>query len=173
MIEGCKREQPRYQRELVERYAPMLLTVARRYACDRHAAQDVLQEALIKIFRALPRYKATGSFEAWLRRIVITTALHALDKRWVRHEKGDLEQVAAPAVSPAVYSHLGTEELLSLIAKLPDGFRQVFNLSVMEQYPHDEIGRLLGISASSSRSQLHRARQLLQRMIHQKEKIRL
>ncbi|MBK8702796.1 MAG: RNA polymerase sigma factor [Saprospiraceae bacterium] len=172
IIKGCKKGVPLYQRALVERYSPMLMTVARRYVPGYHAAEDILQEALLKIFRAIPNYAPTGSFEAWMRRIVVTTALHALDKSWYRRENGDLDSVEEPFFMPDVYARLGAEELLALIAKLPEGFRQIFNLNVIEQYPHTEIAVMLGITESTSRSQLTRARKLLQTMIADREKIK-
>ncbi len=173
IIEGCRQGKPFCQRALVERYAPMLLTVARRYARDRMAAQDILQEALIKIFRAIGQYQAKGSFEAWMRRIVVTTALQSLEKNWLHRETGDLETADEPLDMPEVYAQLDAEALLGLIARLPDGFRQVFNLHVMEEYPHAEIAVMLGITESTSRSQLVRARRLLQTMIAQLEKVRI
>lgn len=151
----------------------MLLTVARRYASRHQAAEDILQEALLKVFRAIPGYEPSGSFEAWMRRIVVTTALHALDKSWQRRENGDLDNAEEPYLMPDVYARLGAEELLALIAKLPEGFRQIFNLHVIEQYPHTEIAVMLGITESTSRSQLTRARRLLQTMIAEREKIKL
>lgn len=151
----------------------MLFTVARRYGRDRHAAEDVLQDALLKIFRAIPKYEPTGSFEAWMRRIVVTTALQSLDKSWSQREVGNIEFAAEPAEPPDIFARLGAEELLHLIAKLPEGFRQIFNLHIIEQYPHTEIATMLGITESTSRSQLTRARRLLQSMIAEREKIKV
>jgi len=151
----------------------MLFTVARRYGRDRHAAEDVLQDALLKIFRAIPKYEQTGSFEAWMRRIVVTTALQALDKNWIQRENGNMDFIVEPVAPPDVYSQLGAEELLQLIARLPEGFRQIFNLHIIEQYPHTEIAVMLGITESTSRSQLTRARRLLQSMIAEREKIKI
>lgn len=173
IIRGCKQGVPFYQRALVERYSPMLMTVARRYARSRPGAEDTLQEALLKIFRAIPKYEPFGSFEAWMRRIVVTTALQALDKNWQQRENGDLDAIEEPFLMPDVYAQLGAEELLLLIAKLPEGFRQIFNLHVIEQYPHTEIALMLGITESTSRSQLTRAKRLLQTMIANREKIKI
>ncbi len=173
IIKGCKQGTSLYQRLLVERYSPMLFTVARRYGRDRHAAEDILQDALMKIFRAIPKYESKGSFEAWMRRIVVTTALQSLDKNWHQREIGDLDYLAEPAAPPDIDARLGAEELLNLIAKLPEGFRQIFNLHIIEQYPHTEIALMLGITESTSRSQLTRARRLLQSMIAEREKIKI
>lgn len=109
-----------------------------------------------------------------MRRIVVTTALQAMNKTRLYRENGTLEDLQdIPFVMPDVYAQLGAEELLRLIARLPEGFRQIFNLSVVEQYSHSEIAALLGISESTSRSQLTRARRLLQSMIAQQEKIQI
>ena len=125
-------------------------------------AKDVLQESLIKILRALPQYKPTGSFEAWLRRIVITTALQSYDKSCFRNERTSLDSIAEPLAEPEIYQQLKVEDLIALIRTLPDGFQQVFNLYVIEGYSHKEIAELLQITESTSRSQLTRARKLLQ-----------
>jgi RNA polymerase sigma-70 factor (ECF subfamily) len=173
IIKGCQDREPRYQKELVYRYSPMLMTVARRYVRDEASAKDVLQDALIRIFGAIDRYKPIGSFEAWMRRIVITTALQALDKSWYRRELPGLEEENDQIVIPEVYARLGAEELMKLIADLPDGFRQIFNLNVVEGYRHTEIAEMLGITESTSRSQLTRARKLLQKQILQREKLKI
>ncbi|PSR11761.1 MAG: RNA polymerase subunit sigma-24 [Bacteroidetes bacterium] len=170
IIRGCQRGKAKYQKELVLRYSPQLMTVARRYCRDDHAARDVLQEAFIKVFRAIDRYEPTGAFPAWLRRIVINAALQTKDKASYQREQTNLDAVAHPLVAPNVLSQMGAEELIALIQQLPDGFRDVFNLYVLEGYSHDEIADMLGIAPGTSRSQLVRARQKLQAMILQREK---
>jgi RNA polymerase sigma factor (sigma-70 family) len=170
IIRGCQRGKAKYQKELVLRYSPQLMTVARRYCRDDHAARDVLQEAFIKVFRAIDRYEPMGTFPAWLRRIVINAALQTKDKASYQREQTNLDTVAHPLVAPNVLSQMGAEELIALIQQLPDGFRDVFNLYVLEGYSHDEIADMLGIAPGTSRSQLVRARQKLQAMILQREK---
>ncbi len=117
------------------------------------------------IFRYIPDYKATGSFVAWMKRIVATTALQHLRKSPYKLEELGLEQVPEDFVSPTIYSQLAAEDLLNLIDQLPEGFRTIFNLNAIEGYSHKEIGVLLNITESTSRSQLARARKLLQRKI--------
>ncbi len=173
IIRGCQQQVAKYQRELVLRYSPMLMTVARRYARDEAMAKDVLQEALIKVLRAIPDYQPTGSFSAWLRRITITTALQTLDKSCFRREVGNIDELSEPVLHPEVYSHLGAEELMTLIGRLPQGFKQVFNLFVVEGYSHKEIAKIMDITESTSRSQLTRARKQLQALLTQREKIRV
>lgn len=170
IIRGCQREKAKYQKELVLRYSPMLMTVARRYCRDDHAARDVLQEAFIKVFRAIGKYEHRGSFPAWLRRIVINVALQAKDKASYQREQTSIDTVSHPMVSPAIIGRLEAEELVALIQKLPHNFRTVFNLYALEGYSHDEIADMLGIAPGTSRSQLTRARQKLQAMILEQEK---
>lgn len=173
IIRGCQKGKARYQKALVQRYAPMLLTVSRRYSRDEAFAEDILQEALIKIFKAIPQYKATGSFEAWLRKIVINTALQQLDKACFKREFPGLDQLGPMPTLPEIWGQLGAEELMELIKKLPHGFREVFNLFVIEGYSHKEIAKLLNIAESTSRSQLTRARKWLQKAFIELEKVRL
>jgi RNA polymerase sigma-70 factor (ECF subfamily) len=170
IILGCQQERPDCQRELVIRFSPMLMTVARRYAADDHAARDILQDAFMAVIQNIRHYQATGSFEAWLRRIVVTTALKRMDKAAFKREQNGFLQLPDTLVEPEVYSQLGAEQLMALIQQLPDGYRQIFNLSVIEGYCHEEIAELLSISPASSRSQLSRARRRLQEMISQQEK---
>jgi RNA polymerase sigma-70 factor (ECF subfamily) len=170
IIRGCQRGKAKYQKALVLRYSPMMMTVARRYCRDDHAAKDVLQEAFIRVFRAIDRYQETGSFVAWLRRIVVNLALQSKDKASYQREQTGLDEITHPLVAPNVVQQLGAEELIALIQQLPDGFRDVFNLYVVEGYAHDEIADILGIAPGTSRSQLVRARQKLQAMILQQEK---
>jgi RNA polymerase sigma-70 factor (ECF subfamily) len=170
IIRGCQREKAKCQKELVLRYSPMLMTVARRYCRDDHAARDVLQEAFIKVFKGIGKFQQTGSFPAWLRRIVINVALQAKDKASYQREQTNIDNVSHPMVSPSVISRLGAEELIRLVQKLPISFRTVFNLYALEGYSHDEIADMLGIAPGTSRSQLTRARQKLQTMILEQEK---
>ncbi|MCB0704552.1 MAG: sigma-70 family RNA polymerase sigma factor [Saprospiraceae bacterium] len=166
LIIGCQQGEASAERLLVDRFAPMLLTVARRYVPDEPTAEDVLQEAYIRIFNAIKSYDPDrGALEAWMRKIVINSALQRFRKRAYKYEVPGLEQVVEPELNPDVFSHLGAEELLKLIAALPDLYRLVFNLYVIEGYEHSEIGKMLNIATASSRSRLQRARKMLQEQI--------
>jgi RNA polymerase sigma factor (sigma-70 family) len=164
-IRACQQGKPEYQRELVLRFSPILMTVARRYAADDHTAKDILQDAFVLIFRYLPKYQDTGSFEAWMRRIVVTTALKRMNRVSFQREEFIGDDFPEQYVEPSVYAALEAETLLGFIQRLPEGCRQIFNLYVMEGYRHEEIGAMLQISAATSRSQLTRARERLQAMI--------
>ena len=170
IIKGCQRWKKRYQEALVKRYSPMLMTVCRRYAPDDHLAWDILQETFINILHAIPKYKAIGSFEAWMRRIAITTALKYIDRKYWKQER-HTEYATDQIIESPIESELNAEDIMQLIQQLPNGFRQIFNLCVIEEYSHKEIANLLGIKESTSRSQLTRARKLLQQLVLNQEKV--
>ncbi len=161
---------PKYQRELVHKYSPMLLTVARRYAYDKSYAKDILQEALVKILKSIVKYEEMGSFEAWIRKIVIHTALKYFDKSSFKKEFSGLDNVKPTNDIPSAFLKMDVEYLMNHINKLPIGYNQVFNLYAIEGYSHQEIGKMLNIGESTSRSQLARARKLLQAQILKAQK---
>lgn len=171
LIEGCLREDARCQRAIFDRYAGLLLGVCRRYARHRAEAEDILQEAFIRIFDNLDRFENKGSFEGWLRRIAVNTALKYYQRKHFTQELTGLEQLPDAPTAPDAYAQLGEEELLALIARLPDGYRIVFNLYAIEGYSHKEIADLLEISESTSRTQLLKARKLLQSQIEKNHRL--
>jgi len=134
-------------------------------------AEDILQDAFIKVFDNIGRFEFKGSFEGWIRRIVINTALKNYSKKSFKQEQIGLENQPELPLDPEIYSNLEEEELLRLINRLPDGYRLVFNLYAVEGYSHKEIAELLGIQESTSRSQLVKARKMLQGMIIDLQKI--
>lgn len=171
LIQGCIRGDRKCQETVFRRYAGKMLAVCRRYARHQMEAEDILQDAFIKVFKNMGSFQDRGSFEGWVRRIVVNTALKNIDKKSFTNELigGELEYEAGAA--PSVYSELGEEDLLNMIASLPEGYRVVFNLYVIEGFSHKEIADLLGIGESTSRSQLVKARKLLQEMILKTQKI--
>lgn len=164
IIKDCKQGVKSSQYELVRRYSGMLLSVARRYVPDNATAKDILQESLIRIFANIDGYKHTGSFEAWMRTITIRSALGYLRKTHHTREVALNTDFVHPKVNPDVLSKIGMEELIRLIQQLPDGFRNVFNLKEIEGYSHKEIGKMLDITESTSRSQLTRAKKILAKL---------
>jgi len=171
IITGCQAQDPLFQKELVLRYSGLLMSVARRYTADQSLAKDILQESLIKILRAIPKYQATGAFESWMKKIVVNTALQKRSLKRFNFEINGFENLPELEIDPDVYSSLGAEELIFIINQLPDGYREIFNLYAIEGYSHAEIGELLQISETTSRSQLSRARKMLQKELSTKEKI--
>ncbi|MFK8102357.1 MAG: RNA polymerase sigma factor [Saprospiraceae bacterium] len=171
LIKGCIQEDKNCQRELFQRYAGIMFTVCLRYARHRMEAEDLLQDAFIKIFNKVSFFKSEGSFEGWIRRIVINTALKNYQKSSFQKERIGLEDYEESTIEPSIYSALGEEELMNQIAKLPDGYRIVFNLYVIEGYSHKEIAETIGIGESTSRSQLVKARKMLQEQILDMQKV--
>jgi RNA polymerase sigma factor (sigma-70 family) len=166
IIQGCRAKKAVYQKALVDRYAPMLLSVCRRYAKNSGEAEDVLQESLIRIFKYFDKYEESrGSFETWMCAITVNTALKYFDKNCFKKQILDLSDMENLQVHPRALSSLQAEDLMHLVQNLPEGYRQVFNLFAIEGYSHKEISKKLGIAESASRSNLSRARGLLKAAI--------
>lgn len=171
LIKGCIEQNPQTQRLLFEQFAGVFMSVCIRYAIDSMEAEDMLQEGFVRIFNHLHQFKHEGSFEGWMRRIVVNVCLKNIQKRKIHFKELEIENSNEPQVSPYIYGNLCEDDLMRLISQLPDGYRTVFNLNVIEGYSHEEIAVLLGIEASTSRSQLVKARRMLQNQIVQLEKI--
>ncbi len=169
LIEGCLAEDYRAQRTLFERFAPHLFAVCLRYARSRAEAEDLLQDAFIKIFDNIGKFEGKGSFEGWMRRIVVNTALKNYSRLRFQRESVGIETAPEQDIPPSVLSQLNEQALLQLIDKLPEGYRLVFNLVAIEGYSHAEVGKMLHIEESTSRSQLTKARQTLQRFLREIE----
>ena len=170
LISNCQNGVKSSQYELVKRYSGMLLSVCRRYARDEAMAKDVLQETLIRVFKNIDQYEARGSFEGWMRTIAINRSLQWIEKSCFRHELSPLTMPDDKMIEPAVYQNMSADDILILIKELPEGYRAVFNLNVIEGYNHREIGEILDITEATSRSQLTRARKLLKNQLEQLKK---
>ncbi len=164
LIAGCKRGEMWARKELYERYAGTMLSLCARYTGDRDSARDVLQDGFYKIFTKIEDYSGTGSFEGWMKRIFITTALEQLRKKRFLSTTGEYEE-GIEDTDASVFDKLSADDLHRRISELPDGFRTVFNLYAVEGYSHAEIAKMLQIKEVTSRSQFMRARQILQKNI--------
>ena len=171
IIQGCLIEDKRCQRELFNRYAGKMMTVCLRYARHRMEAEDILQDAFIKVFDTVNRFESKGSFEGWIRRIVVNTALKNASRHSFQKENIGMENVVESSEDPTILSKLSEEEIIRLIQQLPDGYRIVFNLYCIEGFSHKEIGETLKIEESTSRSQLVKARNMLQKKVIDAQKI--
>lgn len=158
IIQGCINEEKSAQQYLYETYSPKMYYVCLRYARHASEAQDMLQDGFIKVFDNIGSFKSNGSFEGWVRRIVVNTALNYCRKSSFKQEQIGIEDYQNTVVKSISVSNLGEKELLALIQKLPDGYRMVFNLYVIEGYSHKEIGEMLKVTESTSRSQLAKSR---------------
>ncbi|WP_223649777.1 RNA polymerase sigma factor [Hymenobacter psoromatis] len=167
LIAACLRAEPRAQRQLYDQFAGLMLTVCRRYLKRPEDAEEALLLGFAKVFRALPTFRQEGSFEGWIRRIMVNEALMELRRREPLHLSfEDFAQPESLAVTPATAdTQLQADELLALLQTLPPGYRAVFNLYAVEGYSHPEIAALLGISEGTSKSQLSKARAMLQRKL--------
>lgn len=163
LIEGCQKYDQRCQKKLFELYSGRMMTLCLRYGRDRTQAEDILQVGFIRIFSFIKQYGFKGSFEGWMRKIFVNEALRMIRKRKLVFVEWEEEGPIAnqTSIDPEVLSQIATGEMLRLIAGLPQGFRMVFNLYVIEGYDHQEISSLLGISPETSRSQLMKARREL------------
>ena len=143
-----------------------------RYAGDRDTAQDILQDGFVTLFTKLGDYKGDGSFEGWARKIFVTTALMHLRKKDALKMSEELDTVRGmKAETVTQMQNIGYKELMELIMTLPPGFRTVFNMYAIEGYNHKEISDMLGISETTSRTQLSRARIWLQNKIKERENV--
>jgi len=136
-----------------------------RYTDNRDDAEDILQEGFIKIFKHIGTFRSQGSFEGWMRRIMVHTAIEHY-RRNSRYFMVGIESAPEVAMESDALSDLSRDEILSLIQDLPVGYRTVFNLYVIEGYPHQDIADMLNISVGTSKSQLSRAKKLLQEKLH-------
>ncbi len=167
LIESCRKGDRIGQKELYNRFARKMMGVCYRYVNDKETASDLLQDGFVKVFSSLDSYSGTGSFEGWIRKIFVNTALEFLRKTDVLRDATDLDNTAE-LVQPdsSVISSMTADELMQLVHELPPGFRTVFNLFAIEGYSHKEIAELMNITESTSRSQFTRARQMLQKRVN-------
>lgn len=170
LIALCKQGDRAAQKSLYDSLAPKMLAVCLRYMGEREAALDTLQEGFMTLFSKLDSYSGEGSFEGWARRVFVNTALMSLRKNDVLKQSEDIGNawdISSEDTTPI--QDISYKELIRMIGELPTGFRTVFNMYVIEGYSHKEIGEALGISEVTSRSQLQRARTILQGKIRNRK----
>lgn len=175
LIEGCKKQSRKHQDALFKKYANMLYGVALRYTKNGFDAEDVLQEGWVKIYKHIDSYTINNSFEGWIRRIMVNTAITHYRKNLKHAYHHDIEDVPQARTSDAPFGvdEYTKEELMTTINNLPDGYRIVFNMYVIEGYKHKEIAEELNIDINTSKSQLSRAKKNLQRELNELSKINL
>lgn len=174
LVRECLKNKRTAQKELYEHFAPDMLGVCFRYTKNIQDAENILQDGFIRVFKHLGKYRGDGELGGWIRRIMVNSALNYLKKNKQYRSELAFEEINLHPVSedhPDV--KLAKKELASLIRQLPTGYQTIFNLFAVEGYSHVEIGRMLGISEGTSRSQYARARNLLiewLKQISEKEK---
>lgn len=164
-IEGCKRQNREAQHALYTFFSGKMYTLCCRYIKDKMEAEDVLVMAFTKIFERIDQYKNEGSFEGWIRRVMVNESLSYLRKNKNMYLETDIEAADREPDYDRIESQLEAEDLMKVIGALPTGYRIVFNLYAVDGYSHQEIADQLGISENTSKSQLSRARALLQKKL--------
>ena len=167
LLAGCNKGDNKCQYMLYKKYASMMLAVCRRYASSLEEAEDVLQDGFVKVFTNLDKYRGDGSLEGWIRRIMVNTALNQY-----RSSLKTLYQLDVTEMHEVIEDNrnsnldkLNANVLLKMIETLPDGYKLVFNLYEIEGYAHKEIAEMLNVSINTSKSQLLKARRVLQKKI--------
>jgi RNA polymerase sigma factor (sigma-70 family) len=163
LIEGCKRGDRHAQELLYQKFSGKMYAVCCRYVKDKTESEDVLIVAFTKIFERIGQYKGEGSFEGWIRKVMVNEALTWMRRNKNMYLEADIEAAGREPDYQKIESALEAEDLMNMIGELPAGYRIVFNLYAIDGFSHKEIGEQLGIAESTSKSQLSRARALLQR----------
>lgn len=169
LIEGCRKRDRHAQRFLFEHYSGRMLALCCRYVKERMDAEDVMVVAFTKVFDRIGQFKAEGSFEGWIRRIMVNESLTYLRKNKSMYLETDIEAAEREPDYNSLGSELEAEDLRKLIADLPTGYRIVFNLYAIDGFSHQEIATQLGVSENTSKSQLSRARVHLQKKLSELE----
>lgn len=174
IIDACCTGDRGAQKELYESSKRKMFALCLRYARSREDAEDILQEGYVKVFRDIKQYSGEGSFEGWMRKVIVNTALQFLRKQRSRPYEVDFEDHAykfeslQEELTDEDLKRERMEEILQLMQTMPDGFRTVLNLYIMEGYSHQEISEICGISIGTSKSQLNRAKGYLKKLIEKK-----
>ena len=173
LIEGCIRGDRQSQSQLYAMLMQKMFVVCLRYSKNREEAEEILQEGFMKVFEFIHQYKFAGSFEGWVRKIMVNCALQKYRSKKL-HAVVDIDPATIENIgNENIISQIGTKELLEMVQQLPPSYRMVFNLYIFEGLKHHEIAAKLGISEGTSKSNLSNARAILQRKIIQQQKILL
>ncbi|MBL0234434.1 MAG: sigma-70 family RNA polymerase sigma factor [Chitinophagaceae bacterium] len=170
ILKGCVRNDAAAQRELYNQYSPKMLAVCYRFAHNREDAEDMLQEGFIKVFTQIHSFENRGSFEGWIRRVIVHTCINILKKNKKFNESVDLIHATRLQVrEDSVPAVIQAKQVVECIRMLPIGYRTVLNLYAVEGYSHREIAHMLDIEESTSRSQYTRAKVMLEDILVRKK----
>lgn len=169
IIEDCKRGRRRAQNKLYTKYARLMLGVCLRYSKDLAEAEDILQEGFIKVFSNISKLKDNGAIEAWIRRIMINTAISQVSKKKVYFDPIDESLPYDETEQEDLYLPVDPDALMEMVQNLPEGYRMVLNLYVFEGFTHKQIAQLLGIRETTSKTQLFKARKYLRKQLESKK----
>ncbi|WP_020598563.1 RNA polymerase sigma factor [Spirosoma panaciterrae] len=162
LVAALKRGESRAHKVVYERYAGKMLAVCTRYCANRDDAEEVMIDGFMRVFEKIDQFREDGSFEGWIRRVMVTESLMFLRKNKQWRQEVSMDEVTVEPDYAWADTAVNENDLLRMVNQLPDGYRTVFNLYAIEGYSHAEIADMLGISEGTSKSQLSRARTLLQ-----------
>jgi RNA polymerase sigma-70 factor (ECF subfamily) len=171
LVTACKKQNAKAQRMLYDRYAPIMLGMCRRYVRGELEAEDVMIKGFMKVFSKIDLFEGKGSFEGWMKRIMINESLTYIRQNKAMYLETDIEVAEREPDYDLISTELEAKDLLKMVNELPSGYRTIFNLYAIEGYSHKEIAELLGINENTSKSQLSRARMQLQKKILETEKV--
>ncbi|MFW5773721.1 MAG: RNA polymerase sigma factor [Tangfeifania sp.] len=167
IIKKCAAGNVREQEKLYRMLAPKMFGVCLRYAKDRTEAEDNLQDGFVKVFSNIKNFRHEGSFEGWVRRIMVNVSLSKFRKQNIMYPVEDATKFETPTWTEEILEKIAADDLIGLIQQLPPRYRMVFNLFVMEGMSHQEIGEAMNISEGTSKSNLARARDILKRKVQE------
>jgi RNA polymerase sigma-70 factor (ECF subfamily) len=165
LIEGCLQGDRKLQYELYQRFAPKMYGVCLRYAANAEEAEDILQEGFVKVYKKISSFRSEGSFEGWIRRIFVNTAIEQFRRKTYLQPITEREEATVEGGHLSVLDDLAERDIIGLVQQLSPGYRTVFNMYVIEGYTHKEIADALNISEGTSKSQLSRAKLILQGLV--------
>lgn len=171
LIERCLAGEKKAEKLLYQQYAGKMMSVCMRYMGSRSKAEDILQEGFMKLFKSLNKFSFSGSFEGYVRRIMVNCAFRELNRFRNKNEFFGYEYETTESKASNVVQKMAVDDIMKLISRLPEGYRMVFNLYIIDGYSHREIADMMNIAESTSRSQLTKARKMLQGMILENETI--
>ncbi len=169
LIKGCLAGDRRMQEALYQRFSPKMYAVCLRYSSNADDSQDILQDGFVKVFKNLHMFRNEGSFEGWLRRIFVNTAIEHYRRQVNMYQVTEAHENTLETKETSAFDSLSMKDLVRLIQQLSPGYRTVFNLYIIEGYSHKEIAEMIGISEGTSKSQLARAKSILQNIIRTKK----
>lgn len=165
LMQGCKAGDSKMQELLYKQTAPTMFAICMRYAKDRMEAEDSLQMGYVKVFQKIKEYRGEGSFEGWMKRVMVNTAIESYRKNLRSLSVVQIDDMYDQPATGFDFNKLGMQDLMGLVNQLADGYRVVFNMYAIEGYSHKEIAETLGISEGASKSQLSRARAILKEKV--------
>ncbi|MCD4790486.1 MAG: sigma-70 family RNA polymerase sigma factor [Bacteroidales bacterium] len=166
IIEGCINNKRKAQKTLYSKYYRRMLGICLRYCSSKDEAEDVMLDGFMNIFSKMKLYNKRGSFEGWMKRVIVNTAIDNFRKNKKHYYHSDIDDFENELVIEAnLLESFSAKEILNTVQQLSEGYRIVFNLFAIEGYSHQEIADMLGISINTSKTQLFKARKLLQKKL--------